>query len=144
MKIKDLLDNFSWDNFKVIADELLNIDPDNLDIEMSTQPKLYSYYHTLMVSSKKNLADTTNKLEQVKALVRKNSKKLELTKKLTAKDLDDIVTSDNEVIQLSSEVNNLEFKYELLKGLVKALEHKKDMIIQISANKREETKLYSK
>jgi hypothetical protein len=64
------------------------------------------------------------------------------TGKLTAKDLDDLVFADESYQMALTEVNDATFKYELLKGLVRALEQKKDMLQQVSANKREETKLY--
>ena len=64
------------------------------------------------------------------------------TTKLTAKDLDDLVLADDSFVVAQKEVNEATFKYELLKGLVKALEQKKDMLQQVSANKREEIKLY--
>jgi len=33
-------------------------------------------------------------------------------------------------------------KYTLLKGLVSSLDHKKDMLVQLSSNRRAETNLY--
>ncbi len=64
------------------------------------------------------------------------------TTKVTAKDLDDIVLGDTYYTELQTNLDEATFKYEMLKGLVRALEQKKDMLQQISANKREETKLY--
>ena len=75
------------------------------------------------------------------ANLRKVSKK-ESTTKVTAKDLDDIVFGDDYYCELQGRVDEATFKYEMLKGLVRALEQKKDMLQQVSANKREETKLY--
>jgi adenine C2-methylase RlmN of 23S rRNA A2503 and tRNA A37 len=63
-------------------------------------------------------------------------------KKLTAKDLDDIVFSNEDIREKQKKLNDATFKYELLKGLVRSLEQKKDMLQQVSANKREEIKLY--
>ena len=63
-------------------------------------------------------------------------------KKMTAKDLDDLVLSADDYKEYKTNLNDATLKYELLKGLVRSLEHRKDMLQQISANKREETKLY--
>tara|TARA_R110000796_G_scaffold200956_1_gene317095 strand:- start:669 stop:902 length:234 start_codon:yes stop_codon:yes gene_type:complete len=62
--------------------------------------------------------------------------------KLTAKDLDDLVFADDQYTVRQNALDDATFKYEMLKGLVRALEQKKDMLQQSSANKREETKLY--
>ena len=63
-------------------------------------------------------------------------------KKLTAKDLDDIVESTSEYAVYTKSVTDASFQYTLLKGLVSALEHKKDMLVQLSSNRRAETNLY--
>jgi hypothetical protein len=72
----------------------------------------------------------------------RKSTKAESGVKLTAKDLDDIVMSNATYSALQNSADDAVFKYEMLKGLVRALEQKKDMLQQVSANKREETKLY--
>jgi len=64
-------------------------------------------------------------------------------KKVTDKNLEAIVSADPEIFALKQDYNNLTTRYSLLKSLVTALDHKKDMLIQLSSNQRAETKLYN-
>jgi hypothetical protein len=136
-----LLDDFTWDNYKDISDALVKFDGSNIDDEMQRQASLYSYYHGLMIAAKKMVNDLDADLTRLSAKLR-SGYKMSSTTKLTAKDLDDLVLADDSFVVAQKEVNEATFKYELLKGLVKALEQKKDMLQQVSANKREEIKLY--
>lgn len=135
------LKHFNWETYHIISDELLKFDDHSIDSELSRQASVYSYYHALMAFAKKELSDGENKHTQLMSQLRKE-KRIEGGGKLTAKDLDDAVLCDEQLKEHQDLVNDLEFRYELLKGLVKALEQKKDMLQQVSANKREETKLY--
>jgi cysteinyl-tRNA synthetase len=139
--LQESLDGFSWENYHVISDELLKFDDHNIDNELMRQASTYSYYHALMSFAKKELSDAENEHTRITATLRRDHR-LETKSKLTAKDLDDIVQSDEQLKEHQDLINKLEFRYELLKGLVRALEQKKDMLQQVSANKREETKLY--
>jgi len=135
------LEDFTWDNYKDISDALTEFSEFQIDNEMMRQASVYSYYYGLMCAAKNDMNNKSVELTQFISKFRKEAKAKSVAK-LTAKDLDDLVFSDPQYGLLQSEVNQASFKYELLKGLVRALEHKKDMIIQVSANKREETKLY--
>ena len=135
------LEDFTWDNYKDISDALMEYNEHQIDDEMMRQASVYSYYHGLMCAAKKKMNECNLNITHFASDLRKTTK-ASSTVKLTAKDLDDIVYSDNTYSALQNSTDEASFKYELLKGLVRALEHKKDMIIQVSANKREETKLY--
>lgn len=136
-----LLEDFTWENYKDISDALVKFDDRNIENEMFRQASVYSYYFGLMGAAKKQMNDLDTELVRLSSVLRRDFKQ-NSTGKLTAKDLDDLVFSDAGYIQAVGAVNDATFKYELLKGLVRALEQKKDMIQQVSANKREETKLY--
>jgi hypothetical protein len=113
----------------------------SVDSELSKQASMYSFYHALMALAKKKLSDAETDHTQYMAKLRQTIR-TESTNKLTAKDLDDAVLADNTNKEHQNLINSLSYRYELLKGLVRALEQKKDMLQQVSANKREETKLY--
>lgn len=136
-----VLEDFTWDNYREISDALVKFNDHDIDEEMMRQASLYSYYHGLMCAAKKSMNDLDADLTRLSAKLRSGYKS-SATGKLTAKDLDDLVLADDSYRAAQQEVNDSTFKYELLKGLVRALEQKKDMIVQVSANKREETKLY--
>jgi len=94
-----------------------------------------------MSMAKKMVNERSLQLTRYAAQARKELKR-ESRVKLTAKDLDDRVFSNEEYFTRQTKLDDATFKYEMLKGLVRALEQKKDMLQQVSANKREETKLY--
>jgi len=141
--LQESLKHFTWEHYHILSDELLKFDDHSIDQELMKQASTYSYYHALMAFAKKELSDAENKHTQIMSRLRKD-KRTESSSKLTAKDLDDAVLSDEQLKEHQDHINELEFRYELLKGLVRALEQKKDMLQQVSANKREETKLYTK
>ena len=138
------LDDFTWDNYKVISDALVDFDEHNVEQQMFKQASVYSYYYGLMCAAKRYMNQCSVDLTQFMSQLRKTLKREKPREgvKLTAKDLDDLVFSDPDYAKKQTFVDDSTFKYELLKGLVRALEQKKDMLQQVSANKREETKLY--
>ena len=135
------LEDFSWENYKDISDALLQFDENTVDTEMSRQAAIYSYYHGLMSLAKKRVGDMQTELTRFGSEIRKDTKE-ESSGKMTAKDLDDAVNSNPEIFVKMAEINEMSFRFELLRGLVRALEQKKDMLQQVSANRREEAKLY--
>jgi len=141
-QLQDLLTNFSWDNYKQISDAISVINQNEMETEMSLQPSMYSYYHGLMASAKHEHNDLQTDVNALTAKLRAGHKNTSSVK-LTAKDLDDLVMSDESYITASKDLNEASFRYEVLKGLCRALEHKKDMIVQMSSNRRAETKLYN-
>lgn len=140
-ELLDHLDDITIATFKDISDAVVKFDPNSIDNEMVRQASIYSYYHGMMVVAKKFANDKETDLTRLMAKLRSGYKN-STTAKLTAKDLDDLVMADDSYNLAQNEVHEAIMKYELLKGLVRSLEQKKDMLQQVSANRREETKLY--
>ena len=141
-QLQDLLTNFKWDNYKDISDALTEVNQADIEKEMAQQASMYSYYHGLMASAKHELNDLQKDLQRTVSQLRAGHKQGSSVK-LTAKDLDDLVFGDQRYDDLQTTVNDASFRYDVLKGLCRALEHKKDMLVQISSNRRAETKLYN-
>jgi len=137
----EALEDLTWENYVEIADRATQFDKHEIDDEMTRQASVYSYYQGLLSVAKKRLDDANLNLTKFSAVSRKD-KKAASSVKLTAKDLDDFVMSEPEFALYTKKVNDAQFKYTLLKGLVSALEHKKDMLVQLSSNRRAETNLY--
>ena len=135
------LDDFTWENYKDISDALVSFNDQAVEDEMFRQASIYSYYHGLMSMAKRQMNECSLNISHFAATLRKTTK-ASSSSKLTAKDLDDIVLSDDTHSALQNRSDDAVFKYEMLKGLVRSLEQKKDMLQQVSANQREETKLY--
>ena len=143
-KAQSLLEAFedlTWENYVDIADGLTQFDKHEIDTEMARQASIYSYYQGLLSISKKKLDDANLNLTKFTAQTRKEKKSSTVAKQ-TAKDLDDFVESTPEYGVYNEKVNDASFKYTLLKGLVSSLDHKKDMLVQLSSNRRAETNLY--
>jgi hypothetical protein len=137
----EALEDLTWENYVDIANELTRCDQDEIDGEMARQASIYSYYQGLLSVAKKMLDETNLNLTKYCAQTRKNRKEGSSVKQ-TAKDLDDFVESSEEFVELNRLVNDAQFKYTLLKGLVASLEQKKDMLVQMSSQRRAETNLY--
>ena len=134
-------DDLTWENYVDIADSITTFDKHAIDDEMTRQASVYSYYQGLLSIAKRTLDVANLNLTVYTAETRKNQKAATFAKQ-TAKDLDDFVESSDGFSDYSTGVNDAQFKYTLLKGLVSALDHKKDMLIQLSSNRRSETKMY--
>ena len=94
-----------------------------------------------MALAKKDVEKKNLRLTNYCSTARKERKETASTKQ-TAKDLDDFVESSLDFELMTTELIDAQFKYSLLKGLASSLEQKKDMLIQISSNRRAETNLY--
>ena len=137
----EALEDLTWENYVDIADAVTQFDKHEIDTEMTRQASVYSYYQGLLSVAKRNLDKANLDLTTYTAQTRKMKKDTTATKQ-TAKDLDDFVESTLDYATYSRDVNDASFKYTLLKGLVSSLEHKKDMLVQLSSNRRAETNLY--
>ena len=135
------LEDFTWENYKDISDALVSFADHAVEDEMFRQASIYSYYYGLMSMAKKRMNERSLQLTRFCSQLRKETKQ-NSSVKLTAKDLDDHMYSDCQYGEIQAALDEATFKYEMLKGLVRALEQKKDMLQQVSANKREEVKLY--
>lgn len=138
----ECLDDLTWETYIEVCDAATKFSDHEIDNEMMRQATVYSYYQGMLSLAKKALDDEKLMLTTYIASSRRDCKDNSSTK-LTAKDLDDLVESGERFEIQSRRVNDSEFKYTLLKGLVEALGQKKDMLIQISSNRRAETKLYN-
>ena len=137
------LEDFSWENYKDISNALLKFDENTVESEMTRQAAIYSYYHGLMSLAKKQVGEMQADMTRFASELRKNTKST-TSSKMTAKDLEDQVLSHPDYFARMTEVNEMNFRFELLRGLVRSLEQKKDMLQQVSANRREEAKLYNR
>ena len=107
--------------------------------ELSEITAQFSYYHGIMIRSKRLLDNALDTFEKHKSSAR-NEKRKEV--KLTAVAGEDFVNSLSSTSTLHKEVQDRQEIYGYAKGICSSLEMKKDMLVQLSANSRMETKLY--
>lgn len=145
LNIKELLtvcEDLDWETFNQATDMLTNVNEHNLDDEMQKQALIRSSFGGLMVRAKTNLKRAARELEKFTSTLARDSKNESGTKK-TTKDLENICLSHPDYDPLYEEVMRRQEIYEMLKELTTAISDKKDMLIQLSSNRRAETKLYN-
>lgn len=111
----------------------------NVEDELSEITVAYSYYYGIMTRAKLLLDDANDALEQHKASTRNEKRK---DGKLTAVAGEDLVNSLPETAELTALVRTRQEAYGYAKGICNSIEMKKDMLVQLSANSRQESKLY--
>ena len=92
-----------------------------------------------MIRSKSILDDAMDSFEQYKSGAR-NEKRKEV--KLTAVAGEDFINSLPSTVSLNKNIQRKQESYGYAKGICSSLEMKKDMLVQLSANGRMESKLY--
>jgi len=115
-------------------------DPNEIADQLREISSLYGYYYGVMIKTKRLLDNAEDALENYKASAR-TSKRSEGVK-LTAVAAEDYVQSLEPTGELNEEVRRLKEGYGYAKGICSTLEMKKDMLVQLSANSRQESKLY--
>tara|TARA_R110000868_G_scaffold13711_2_gene63567 strand:- start:14268 stop:14711 length:444 start_codon:yes stop_codon:yes gene_type:complete len=139
------LNSLDIEKYLELSRDLSVINKDNIQGELSNSTVVFSYYHGLLVHQKRRLDGLVNNAQAFYSLT-KNSELLNNKSKgakATATYLEDFVQSNEEYISFKKQVIEQEEIYGYLKALCGALEHKKDMLVQLSANLRSETKLYN-
>ena len=139
-ELEDIFDKLTVGDYYELQKRALAFDDNNIEEEMTKQASNYAQYHAMLMIGKRELDKAVRELDRVSAQLSQDFRKT--TTKATAKAVEDYVFCHPEYISQREIMDDISFRYGLLKGLVKALEQRKDMLQQCSANKREETKLY--
>lgn len=133
------LESLTLEQYHDIVAELSAIDRNRIEDELEHFPAYFSYYYGLMVRSKKNVDQAIIALESYRSTLKNELRK---AGKRTVDALNDEVNSIQEIQELNNTVSKNEEIYGLMKGICSTLDHKKDMLVQLSANKRQEIKLH--
>lgn len=134
------------DSYFNLVEELTNINKNDIDGELIRQSSIYSYYAGLLSKAKFDLDKDTYSLEAKSSELRKSEflRCKSTGEKATDKYLDSYVFSHPDYISVTDKLALSSYRYNLLKSLITALDHKRDCLIQLSSNQRAETKLYGK
>tara|TARA_R110002094_G_scaffold107519_2_gene105800 strand:+ start:1341 stop:1781 length:441 start_codon:yes stop_codon:yes gene_type:complete len=133
--------HFTWADYQNMSAKLSRINKLNVEDELATLPTVYSYYHGLMIRAKTLQDELSGHLEACESALRKNAR--DTGPKLTAAAAEDLVNCDKDIQDLKRLLIARKEIYLLLKSVCDAISYKKDMLIQLSSNQRQETKLYS-
>tara|TARA_R100001440_G_C2447949_1_gene107578 strand:+ start:130 stop:552 length:423 start_codon:yes stop_codon:yes gene_type:complete len=115
-------------------------DPNEVADQLRKISALYGYYYGIMIKAKRLLDNAEAALENYKSSAR--TEKRSEGVKLTAVAAEDYVQSLELTGELNNEVLRLKEGYGYAKGICSTLDMKKDMLVQLSANSRQESKLY--
>ena len=139
------LEGITVESYPGIAREITNIYSGNLDDELKNQASLYSWYHGLLATCKNKVRKSEADLEIFESLTRNDeySRRTVEGKKITEKIMEAYVKSRPEYRELLETKMDFETKYDLLRGIVNSLSHKKDTLVQMSSNARAEKNIYS-
>lgn len=136
---KQSLEDLNFETYSEVTQKLAEINRQSIDDELGTLPAVFSYYYGLMVASKKNVDLANIEVEHYSAFL---SRRVRSEKTLPAHAIASEVNSDSDLKTLHNNVARCEEIYGFMRGICQTLDHKKDMLVQLSANKRQETKLY--
>ena len=140
--IISLFKNMNVEDYFDIVEETTRVDSNNIEDSLVKQSSIYASFSTMACIARSDMEKANRELERFASMTRKQIKN-ETPSKMTAKDLDDAVFSEPQYDDYFDKYQEAKKKYEFLKGLVVALSHKKDMLVQLSSHQREEKKLYS-
>jgi hypothetical protein len=139
------LDGITEEGYLKLVNQITHLDPNKIDEELQKQASLYSWYHGLLALCKKKVREAESNLEVFESLARNDeyNRRMEEGLKATEKIMESYIKSLSEYRELVNTKIQLETKYDLLKGIVTSLSHKKDSLIQMSSNARAEKNIYS-
>jgi len=132
-------ENLDWELYISLADSLLKIDKDLLENELLTHSNKYSYYAGLGEHANMERKKCENKIEAYESEL-KNSARNTLSKTTVAA-IQDYVSTDVPLQEMKKDLEDKTYKYGLLKSLVISMQHRKDLLVQLSSNSRAETKM---
>tara|TARA_R110002020_G_scaffold142235_2_gene314351 strand:+ start:17324 stop:17770 length:447 start_codon:yes stop_codon:yes gene_type:complete len=143
-EIAELYETFEGD-YLSISKKYLQISELEIDTTLMNHSAIYAYFAALLSYSKNVRDDLAIELDKQESLTMKKrtSEMTSAGKKVSQTALNSYVLSVPEIVELKNKLAKADSKYSLAKSLVNALDHQKDCLVQISANKRAEAKLFS-
>lgn len=142
MRANDLIKAYKdldWELYITLSESLLEIDKFCLDEELMGHSTMYSYYSGLSEYANRKSKECANEIEAYESKL-KNSARSTLSKTTVAA-IQDYVSTDLDLQDMKKDLEDKTYKYGLLKSLITAMQHRKDLLVQLSANSRAETKM---
>tara|TARA_R110000824_G_scaffold61487_3_gene163522 strand:- start:798 stop:1241 length:444 start_codon:yes stop_codon:yes gene_type:complete len=142
INIKEIYDNIE-DSYMDITKKYIAISETNFQEAMGNLPSSFAFFAGVMAYAKKEV-DRTHLMFETKEAEMRESRREELLQKgqkATDRALDAYLKTQPELQTLQRGIMSKAHKYNLCKNIVSSLDHQKDIIIQLSANKRAEAKL---
>lgn len=140
--IKDVYDNIE-DSYMDITKKYIAVSEHNFQEAMGNHPSTFAFFAGVMAYAKKEL-DRANLIHETREAELREERREEMKQsgqKTTDRALDAYLKTQPELQTLQRGIVAKAYKFNLCKNIVSSLDHQKDIIIQLSANKRAEAKL---
>ena len=126
-----------------ITKQYLQVSESTIDQRLFQHTGIYAFFGAVLAHAKQKMDEASNNLDREEATTRefRRSELLEEGKKATDRALDGYVKTVPSVQQSQTKQRECAHSYHLAKNIINSLDHQKDMLVQISANKRAESKL---
>tara|TARA_R100001377_G_C3175307_1_gene104591 strand:- start:546 stop:992 length:447 start_codon:yes stop_codon:yes gene_type:complete len=133
------------DEYLSISKKYLQISDSDVEATLMNHSAIYAYFAALLSYAKRMRDETSIKLdkEESDTMADRRTELESAGTKVTQGALNSYVLSVTELVSIRQELVDADSKYTLAKSLINALDHQKDCLVQISANKRAEAKLFS-
>lgn len=140
-KVYDSLDTA----YEIIVKRYLTIDEDNIDAALIRHSADFAFMGAVTAHAKLLSDEFELELDKYEFSLRDTKSKELVSKGIRAtKDAVDTATmSDPELLAKRKQQIRLAHKYNLSKNILSSMEHQKDMLVQISSNRRSEMKLHT-
>ena len=142
VNIKDVYEAIE-ESYMEITNKYISINESNFQDKMVRHPAMFAFFGGVLAYAKKEVERVGYLFETREAELRE-ARREELTssgKKVTDRALDAYLRTVPELQTLKQGVTRKSYKFNLSKNILSSLEHQKDIIIQLSANRRAEAKL---
>jgi len=128
-----------------ITKQYLQVSESSVDQRLFQHSGIYAFFGAVLAHAKQKMDEASNTLDLVEATVREERRAslVESGKKATDRALDAFVKTVASVQEAQDAHRKCAHRYHLAKNIINSLDHQKDMLVQISANKRAESKLIS-
>ena len=127
-----------------ITKKYLRVDESNIENALFQHTGVYAFFGAVLAYAKREVDRASNDKEREEATVRESrrSELVEEGKKATDRALDAYVKTVASVQGMEDRHEACTHKYHLAKNIINSLDHQKDMLVQMSANKRAEVRLH--
>jgi hypothetical protein len=126
-----------------ITKRYLKINESSIETALYQHTGVFAFFGAVLAYAKRELDRATSSYEYEEASVReaRRAELVESGKKATDRSLDAYVKTVSTLRAKEKEVEEASHSYHLAKNIVGSLDHQKDMLVQISANRRAEVKM---
>jgi hypothetical protein len=146
MRSEDLLrayDELDMELYLKLSDSLTSINKFSINDDIVNHSRIYSYYAGLMEYASFQVKQYENELEKYQVDLKNDARDaiIHAGARATVAAVEDYVGRDTTLHTMKKNLEEKRYKQGLLKSLVQSMSHRKDLLVQLSANSRAETSM---